>query len=132
MSRFERFADIGRLACDRQLARKGEDRTAALRRRERRTIRRHLVLAERAYDATGQHTFDEGVRLQDYGLPLPRRPELAEGMARGVGLVEILPARHRPDELHEGEASHEGRPARGKMKCERSAPILRNEIGCGN
>src|SRR5437868_4781294 len=105
MSRFERIADIGRFALDRQLTRKGEDGTPALCCRERRTIRRHLLRAERAYDATGQHTFDEGVCLQDHGFSFAGRPELAEEIACGVGLMEILPARHRPYELHEGEAS---------------------------
>lgn len=131
MRRLQRCVDIGWLACDRQLTGEGEDGTAALPRRKRRAIGRHLLLAQRAHDAAGQHALNEGIRLQNHRLALALRPELAEGLARRVGLVKILPARHRSDELHEGEAAHEGRTARGEMKCERSAPILGNEISRG-
>src|SRR3954471_4692143 len=132
MRGLQSLINVSGLACDRQFARKCKNGPAALWCWKRRAIGRHLVIAELAGDAARQHTLDEGIRLEDHRLALARRPEFAEGRPRrlgmlllrgNLGVVEVLPGRHRTDELHESEAAHKIRAALRKMKCERRAPI---------
>ena len=117
--------DIGRLALDRDLARPGERRAAALAGlKERPAVFGHLFVGELAQHRAGQHALDEHVLGEDHVLAALGAESL-KGAARILGPVG--PGDRRDQRLHVDDAGDALRVAARPFEAERRAPVVDHE-----
>src|SRR5262245_530909 len=120
---------VGGLACDRQLVRQRPDRSSRLRCRERGAVDGELVVAQLPNRRAREDALHEHVLLLDQPLADAGRSERFEHLSSLSRLVEVVPARERADELHEGQAANGRGPSGRQLEGEGRAPVLRDEVG---
>ena len=113
---------VGGLALDRDLARPGERRPAALARLEEGpAVDGHLRVGQPAQDRARQHPLDEDVLLEHHRLAGGRAEALEDAARR---LRPVRPGERADDRLHVGDAAHGVAVAVGPVEAERRAPVV--------